>query len=102
MTRNLLLTAGISQLVLTHLAAFAYVFIGIGVGTCSGTDGSGACGQVMNSYDLAGWALVLNAVVGVLAVVLSRTTCRPVLHRVLAAAVVVSLGLGAVAGTALW
>jgi hypothetical protein len=97
-----LLAAGVTQLVLTHVAGLGYALLGIGVGTCSGTDGSGACGQVLDRYDLAGWALALNVVVGVLVVVLTRSPRPLVVRRVLAAAVVVSLVLGVVAGTALW
>lgn len=97
-----LLAAGVGQLVLTQVAAVGYALLGIAVGTCSDTDGTGSCGDAQDSYSRAFWVLLLNVVVGVLAVVLSRSRRGPVFHRVLAAAVVVSLGLGVLAGWALW
>ncbi len=97
-----LMAAGIAQLVLTQVAAVGYVLVGLGLSPCEGTGGSGACGDALDSYNRAFWVLVLNVVVGVLAVVLSRSRRGPVLHRVLAAAVPVSMGLGVLAGAALW
>ena len=97
-----LLAAGIGELLLTQLAAVGYALLGIAVGTCSDSDGTGSCDDTLNSYHLAFWVLILNAAVGVLAVVLSRSRRGPVLHRVLAAAVVVSVGLGVLVGAALW
>jgi hypothetical protein len=90
--------AGLVQVVVTAVAAFGYVLVGIGVGMCTDSGSSAYCRRVDTDYSLAGWALLLNGVLGLGVVLAVEKQRGRRAGRVLAVAMVVALVLLAVTG----